>query len=141
VLEPRPVAARALVLAGVAVQGVALFLLLMLLAFFSPFYSGFQGYGPWMLVSWMIGHAFSNNAVWALMLVISAFVVVGLGVYGAFMMNSSDVVRVRLGATLVLVAAVVAFSTMWGFLIGSMLMLVGGALGFVWTPPQQSPQK
>ena len=140
VSEPRPVAARTLVLVGVAIQGVALLLLLLSLAFFSPFYGGFQGYGPWMMVSWMIGHTFSNNAVWALMLVISAFGVIGMGIYGAFMMNSSDVVRVRLGATLVLIAAVIAFSTMWGFLLGSLLMLAGGALGFVWTPPQQSPQ-
>lgn len=93
-----------------------------------------------MMVSWMIGRTFSNNVVWVLMLVVSAFVVVGLGVYGAFMMNSSDVVRVRLGATLVLIAAVIAFSTMGGFMLGSFLMLVGGALGFVWAPPQESPQ-
>jgi hypothetical protein len=94
-----------------------------------------------MMVSWMIGYPFSNNTVWVLTLVISAFAVIGLGIYGAFMMNSSDVVRVRLGATLVLIGAIIAFSTMWGFLIGSLLMLVGSVLGYAWTPTQQqTPQ-
>jgi len=68
--------------------------------------------------------------------IISAFIIVGLGVYGAVAMNSANLARVRMGSTLVLVASIIAFPTMWGFGIGSLLMFVGSLLGLTWVSPR-----
>jgi hypothetical protein len=70
-----------------------------------------------------------------------AIIVVVLGIYGAVIINSTKIDRVRMGATLVLIASLIALPTMWGFMIGSLLMFVGSLLGLTWTPPQaQQPQ-
>lgn len=49
-------------------------------------------------------------------------------------MNTADLSRVRTGSTLVLVASIIAFPTMFGFILGSLLMLVGSILGLIWQP-------
>jgi len=67
---------------------------------------------------------------------IAAIIVTALGVYGAVLMNSTNVGRVRTGATLVLIASIIALPTMWGFLVGSLLMFIGSLLGLTWMPPQ-----
>ncbi len=56
-------------------------------------------------------------------------VVIGIGVFGVFLMNKSDVSSVRTGSVLVLVAALMAFPTAFGFIAGSMLMIIGSILG------------
>jgi len=66
---------------------------------------------------------------------VSAVAIVALGFYGALLMNSSSLARVRMGSTLVLIASIIAFPTMWGFLIGSLLMFVSSLLGLTWVPP------
>ena len=49
-------------------------------------------------------------------------------------MNSPDETRVKTGAALALVAGLIAFPTMWGFWIGSILLIVGAITGLTWTP-------
>lgn len=63
------------------------------------------------------------------MWLILAGLVIGLGMAGLTQMNSANLEKMRIGSILLLVAAVVAFPTMWGFGIGSVLMLVGAILG------------
>ncbi len=87
---------------------------------------GFMGsYSPWM----MSGLGFYVWA-WIPILVIA----LAFGAIGLFMMNGVGVDSVRTGSILVLVGAVLAFPTVWGFVAGSLLMLVGGILGLTWSP-------
>jgi hypothetical protein len=90
-----------------------------------------------MMGPWMMHHfdAYPPSYIWVSVWIGVIISVVGLGAYGAFLMNSTDIENVRTGATLVLVASVVAFPTMWGFLIGSLLMFIASLLGLTWQPP------
>jgi len=134
-MENRPVAAYTLAMVGVAFQGVAFFFLVFVFASFSS--GGFPSYGPWMMMGqWMMGYPYGYGSGWSVVWIVSALVIVGLGVYGAVVMNSSNLARVRTGSTLVLIASIIAFPTMWGFMIGSLLMFVGSLLGLTWVPPR-----
>lgn len=140
-MENRPVAAYMLALVGVALQGVAALLVLYMVAFFSASVSTWSEINPehmmpWMMGRWMAGYPYTHHPLWSLIWLISAVIVIALGVYGAVLMNSTQVGRVRMGATLVLVASIIAFPTMWGFMIGSLLMFVGSLLGLTWMPPR-----
>lgn len=61
-------------------------------------------------------------------------VVMILGVLGVIWMNSINLSRVRAGSIMVLIASLIAFPTMFGFMIGSLLMLIGSTLGLTWQP-------
>jgi len=139
--EDRPVAAYTLALVGAALQGVAALFIIYMIAFYStpaPTWREIipERMMPWMMGHWMTGYPFTLHPVWAIIWVISAIAVTALGIYGAVLMNTTNVGRVRMGATLVLVASIIALPTMWGFMIGSLLMFVGSLLGLTWTPPR-----
>lgn len=68
-------------------------------------------------------------------LVVEAVALV-LGVLGLVWMNSSSLGKVRNGSMLLLVVAVVAFPTMWGFWVGSILMFVGAVMGLTTIQPR-----
>jgi hypothetical protein len=70
--------------------------------------------------------------IWIIISVIS----IVLGTVGVMWMKSAKIGKLRSGAVLVLVAAIVAFPTMWGFWIGSILMLVGAIMGLA-TPQER----
>lgn len=140
-MKTRPVAAYMLALVGVALQGIAALFVIYMVAFFSTSVSTWREINPehmmpWMMGRWMGGYPYTYHPLWSLLWLISAVIVIALGVYGAVLMNSTHVGRVRMGATLVLVASIIAFPTMWGFMIGSLLMFVGSILGLTWLPPQ-----
>ena len=115
---------------GMIFQGISAVLIVSMFLFFVPstgmmggFYWGMMGpYAriPWF--GWMSG-------VW----LITLAVVIGLGIFGLMWMGSRDAERIRGGAIMVLIAAVVSFPTMWGFGVGSILMLVGAILGLTTT--------
>lgn len=63
-----------------------------------------------------------------------AGVVIVASIVGIFWMNSSDLERVRTGSALVLIASLLAFPTIWGFFVGSLLMFIGAILGLTWLP-------
>lgn len=88
----------------------------------------------------MTGYPFATHPVWGVLWIVSAIIVAGLSFYGAVLMNSTSVRRVRTGATVVLIISIVALPTMWGFMIGSLLMFIGSILGLTWTPPTQPAQ-
>lgn len=116
---------------GLIFQGVSAAMIIVMFSAFGPFgmmgpyYGGMMGtyYAGTSWFGWMAG-------IW---LAITA-VVIGLGVTGVLWMNSADVNKFRSGAIVLLVAAIVAFPTMWGFGIGSILMFVGAILGLTITP-------
>ncbi len=125
-------------LAGLVIQGAsALWMSMMFLFFYNPsygfygrgitgggmmngYYRGMMGsyYSPGMIFGWMGGT----------LLVVSALVI-ALGAIGVLQLRSSDTNKVTTGSILVLIAAVIAYPTMWGFGIGSLLMGVGAILG------------
>ncbi len=131
-VEERPIAAFALSLIGLALQAVgAIFLS------YAVYYG--WGFGPWgpgmMMGPWMMmGGPWSAGLLWSLLSAVLTAIVIALGVLGVHWMNTADLSRVRTGSTLVLVASVIAFPTMFGFMLGSLLMLIGGILGLTWQP-------
>lgn len=130
----KPVTAYVLAVVGVALQLVAALVLICAVFFFQFFSEGWWGYrmmGPWMMRGWG-GHSFGY--VWVSVWIGIMIAVIGLGAYGAVLMNNADIANVRAGATLVLVSSVIAFPTMWGFFVGSLLMFVGSLLGLTWQP-------
>jgi len=126
--EDRPVGAFTLALIGLALQVVAAVFLAS--AIFYGWTGGSWGMmGPWMMMGpWLAGF-FSSP----LSLVFTAMVI-GLGVLGVIWMNAPDLSKVRTGSTLVLVASIIAFPTMFGFMVGSLLMFIGAILGLTWQP-------
>jgi len=139
-VENRPVAAYMLSMIGLCLQVVAAVYIVYMIVFFSSVAAdwGFrwENMGPWMMGHWMRGYPYTLHPFWSFVWIIIAILVVGSGAYGVFLMNSTNVSRVRTGATLVLIASVIAFPTMWGFMIGSLLMFVGSLLGLTWMPPR-----
>ena len=117
--------------AGLIVQGVSAVMIVVMFSAFGPFGMMGQYYGG-MMGSYYGGASWFGWMAW-IWLAITA-VVIGLGVMGVLWMNSADVNKFRSGAIVLLVAAIVAFPTMWGFGIGSILMFVGAILGLTTTP-------
>lgn len=130
---PRPVTAFALSLAGLLLQAVAAVYLFVLSIFGASFWAAAPSMmmGPWMMTGpWFFSFG------WAPYTFGFGALTLALGTLGVLWLNTADPQRVRTGATLVLIAAVLAFPTMFGFLIGSLLMFVGSILGLTWQPPQ-----
>jgi len=126
-MENRPVAAYTLAMIGVALQVVAAFFVIYIFTLFPtiPMY---------MMGRWMRDYLYTYRPVWVFIWITSALIVISLGVYGAVSMNSTNLYRVRVGTTMVLIASIIAFPMMWGFMIGSLLMFIGSLLGLTWQP-------
>ncbi len=141
--ENKPVAAFTLSAVGLAFQGIAGLLFAYMISFFSSSnYGGYYGFGmmgPWMMFGggWPWG-SFGFSPFWFGFFIIFAAVEIAFGVLGVIWMNSANISRIRTGSIFVLIASIIAFPTMWGFVIGSLLMLIGIILGLTWQPqPQQ----
>ena len=144
-VESRPVAAYTLALVGAILQALAALFILIMVVFASQITTAWQElvperFMPWMMGHWMTGYPFVTHPVWAVLWIVSAIIVAGLSFYGAVMMNSVSVRKVRTGATLVLTISILALPTMWGFMIGSLLMFIGSILALTWVPPTQPVQ-
>ncbi len=132
--ENKPVAAFTLSAVGLAFQGIGGLFLVYMFSFFSSYgYSGFGGMGPWMMFGWP--WASGMSPFWFAFFIIFAAVEITLGVLGVLWMNTvSNLDRIRTGSVFVLIASIIAFPTMWGLMIGSLLMLIGSILGLTWQP-------
>ena len=96
------------------------------------YYSGagmMNGYAPWGMSGWG-GFAW----IWIPLLVAS----IAVAAFGVYLMNSSELGDVRIGSVFVLVGAVLAFPTAFGFVVGSLLMVLGGIFGLIWSPGRQT---
>jgi hypothetical protein len=89
-------------------------------------YRGFYMMGPGMMG--YFGYPFYPYTALHATLVA---VVIAVGLAGVALMASRDRERRMAGSVLVIVASVIAFPTMFGFIVGSLLMLVGGLLGLL----------
>lgn len=132
-VEEKPIAAFTLSVIGLALQavGAVFFAYSMLYGWGGGFWGPGMMMGPWM----MMGGSWFGGALWSPLSSIFAVAVIALGVLGVFWMNASELSMVRTGSALVLVASIIAFPTMFGFMIGSLLMFIGGILGLTWQPP------
>ena len=137
-LENKPVSAFTLSAVGLAFQIIGGLVLLYMSLFFSwnHNYFGFGFMGPWMMFGGGWPWAFGFSPFWFAFFLIFAAVEIVLAVLGVLWMNSSNPARIRTGSVFVLVASIIAFPTMWGFMIGSILMLIGSILGLTWQQPQ-----
>ncbi len=132
--EARAGASAALVISSV---GLALQALAGILALW---YWSWYRRGPFFMGPWMMGGyygappGYGPRPIYAPYPVLYAAlvaVVLVLGAIGVAMMGSDQPERSRIGAVLTIVAAVIAFPTMFGLIVGSLLMLIGGVLGLV----------
>jgi hypothetical protein len=123
----KPVAAFTLALVGLVLQGLGAILVVYMIAFWRSGYwwSGTM-MGPGMMGPW-------SGFLWPLAAALAA-AVIGLGIVGVSWLNSAELNKVRDGSVLVLVASVIALPTMFGLIVGSLLMFVGGILGLTWQP-------
>ncbi len=69
-----------------------------------------------------------------LLMIVWAFALISL--FSALLIRSNP----EAGAVLTLVMALISFPTFWGFLIGSVLMLVGGILALTFKPSGSNPR-
>ena len=130
-VEEKPIAAFTLSIIGLALQVVG-----GMFSTYGMFYGwGFGPGGPGMMGPWMMmGGPWSAGFLWSPFSAVFTVVVIALGVMGVLWMNTTGVSRVRTGSALVLIASMIAFPTMFGFMLGSLLMLIGGILGLAWQP-------
>ncbi len=63
-----------------------------------------------------------------------AIVFIVLAFLGVYWLYTGNKTQVTYGGVLTLVIAVIAFPTIWGFFVGSLLGFIGGILGIVWKP-------
>jgi hypothetical protein len=129
-VEEKPVAAFTLSLIGLALQVVGAMFLVSIFAYPRIPTWGWSG----MMMPWMMWGWWSVAPFWYAVLTVLSAIVIVLGAVGVLWMNTADPGRVREGATLVLIASIIAFPTMFGFVIGSLLMFIGGLLGLTWRP-------
>ncbi|MBO3757926.1 MAG: hypothetical protein QXS21_03100 [Thermoproteota archaeon] len=116
--EEKPMLAFALVLAGFIVQS--------LIFAFRIFRSSIFIMVHRRIVS-LIG-----LPMYPLIWVFVATIVLGLELVGVILIYSSDINKVRIGSTIVLVTSLLAYPTLWGFFVGSILSIIGSILGLLW---------
>lgn len=116
--EEKPILAFSLVLAGFVTQVLIFFFRIVTLP----------------LVEYIrrrIGSFFGlpmHPIVW----IIIGVILLGLELVGVILIYSSDVSKVRVGSSLVLIASLLSYPTIWGFFIGSVLSITGSILGLTW---------
>jgi hypothetical protein len=57
-----------------------------------------------------------------------ALVVLSIGLLGVYWLRSDSSGKIKFGSLLLIISAVMSFTTMWGLVTGSGLMISGGAL-------------
>jgi len=129
--EDKPTVAFALSIAGAAIQTVTAIAVGLLLAFFG-------GSFPWWgWRRWWEGVGEVTWPQWSIIVLVwvaLAAVILVLSFWGASWINSTDPSRVRSGSVIVLVAALIAFPTLWGLGLGSLLMIAAAIIGLTWKP-------
>jgi hypothetical protein len=125
-LEDRPSGAIVVTAVGLALHVAAFAFIIVLSTIATRFWTHrFLGMGE-EYMSAFLG--------WILLWFVSGVLILFLGFVGVVMMNSPAPDRVRAGSIIVLLIAILAFPTFWGFFIGSLLMFAGAILGLVWQP-------
>ena len=130
-VQDKPTVAFALSIAGAALQTVAGVVVVLFLAFLR------RSFPWWDWTRWWEG---ASNVAWQewsiiiLVWIALAAVILVLSFLGASWINSSDPSRVKSGSIVVLVAALIAFPTLWGFGLGSLLMIAAAIIGLTWKP-------
>ncbi|MDP7976590.1 MAG: hypothetical protein ACP5T5_05805 [Thermoprotei archaeon] len=80
-------------------------------------------------------HAFPTLAIPFVMFIIIVWVFALISLFSAFLIRDNP----EAGGILSLIMAIISFVTLWGFLIGSLLMLIGAILALTFRPQQPQP--
>lgn len=96
---------------------------------------GFWFRGPYMGMMFWPTYTFNWYPVYA---VFGLFVIV-IGIIGIWLIEGDQKERVQAGSVLLIIGAVLAFPTMFGLMVGSLLMFIAGILGLVWQPEVNEP--
>ncbi|WP_449462377.1 hypothetical protein PQ610_07115 [Tardisphaera miroshnichenkoae] len=80
-------------------------------------------------------HAFPALAIPFVMFVIIVWIFALVSLFSAFLIRDNP----EAGGILSLIMAIISFFTLWGFLIGSLLMLIGAILALTFKPQQSQP--
>lgn len=136
--EERPTAAFTLSVIGLALHAIAAVYLVSATIYGSSFWGGGMFAGPTMMGPWMMmGGPWFFGFGWLPFTAVFGVLIIVLGVLGTVWLNTSDLRKIRSGATLVLITSIIAFPTMFGFMIGSLLMFIGSLVGLTWRPTRR----
>lgn len=134
----RPAMVYPLALAGVILEAVGLvFFGVMFGLFFAPYryYPYYHAGMMWGYWGMMGGYApFGFGLWWLGVWLVFGIVSIALGVYGLRLVSSTDLSKIRTGSVMLLISAIIAFPSMWGFFAGSALLFVASIVGLVWQP-------
>ncbi len=61
-------------------------------------------------------------------------VALALGIAGVWLLSTGEREKATAGSVLLIAGSVLAFPMMFGFMVGSLLMLIGGIMGLIWEP-------
>jgi hypothetical protein len=81
--------------------------------------------------SWMVRLPWQLTSLWQLLVIPLLVISIALSLIGLYIMNRSNLRKVRTGSALVLLASVIAFPTMFDLLFGPFIVFVGSILGLV----------
>ncbi len=115
---------------GLVIQGLAGLLIYGVASLATAFFSAIPSS---ITAEWGVnGGPFNPAAAWPILAAVIAYTaaVFLIGLYGTIRLRSGRATDIRIGAALVLVSAVIAVTTGWGLVLGSLLMLTGSVIGF-----------
>ena len=88
-----------------------------------------------ILVQTVLAAATYASPVWVgssnIIMFMYTFVVISIGLVGIFWLKSGSSGKIKFGSLLLIISAVMSFTTMWGLVTGSGLMVSGGALAII----------
>ncbi|MGC8593721.1 MAG: hypothetical protein ACP5LF_05500 [Nitrososphaeria archaeon] len=120
--------ALTLSLIGVAFQAFAWIFLMLFRGFW--FARAYAYPGPYMGMMYFSAYGFS----WFPFYTFLGFIVLALGITGIWLLSSGEKDKATVGSVLIIAGSVMAFPTMFGFMVGSLLMLIGGIMGLTLEP-------
>jgi hypothetical protein len=134
----KPAMVYPLALAGLILEALGLVFFGAMFGVFLPTYRYYPAYHTGMMGGYwgmMGGYVpFGLGLSWFGAWLAVGIVAIALGVYGVRLVSSTDLSKIHTGSVLLLVSAVIAFPSMWGFFAGSALLFVASILGLVWQP-------
>lgn len=113
---------------GVAFQAFALIFLM----FFRGFWPARAYAYPGSYMGMM--HFPAYGFYWFSFYIFLGFIALVLGIAGIWLLSGGEKEKATAGSVFIIAGSVMAFPTMFGFIVGSLLMLIGGIMGLTLEP-------
>ena len=121
-VQASPVA-FALSIAGLAIQTVVAVALVAIVSLASWAYTALPSN---LTADWTVNIDLGGFTAY----IVFTAIVLAVGYLGSWWLRSHDATKIKVGATLVLVAALFSVTTVWGLFLGSILAIIGSIVAF-----------